>query len=138
MDKSISHYFYGGLVCWNVLHLETICLSHGKSSQRSKRTVSHHGKKKLYKIIMTPAMILTVLLGIIMLIMNWDYFIHVKWIWIKILIVLFLIYWHFLAYYYIKQFDQNQSYPSKQFRVMNEIPTLILIAVVILAILKPF
>jgi len=95
-------------------------------------------EKKLYKIIMMPAMILTVVFGIWMLFLKWDYFINVKWIWIKIIIVLFLIYWHFLAYYYIKQFEKNQTYPSKKFRIMNEVPTIILIAVVLLAILKPF
>jgi len=95
-------------------------------------------EKKLFKIIMTPAMILTILFGLMMLILNWDYFIQVKWIWIKLLIVGILIYWHFLAYYYIKQLEKNQTYTSKKFRIMNEIPTLILISVVLLAILKPF
>lgn len=95
-------------------------------------------EKKLYKIIMMPAMILTIVFGILMMIFNWGYFSSIKWIWIKIGIVLILLYWHYLAYYYIKQFEKNQSYPSKQFRIMNEVPTLILIAVVLLAILKPF
>lgn len=95
-------------------------------------------EKRLYKIIMMPAMLITVILGLVMLVWRWEIFLQVKWIWIKILVVLVLLYWHFLAYYYIRQFDKGKTYPSRQFRIMNEVPTLILIVAVVLAILKPF
>ncbi|MCS7204369.1 MAG: protoporphyrinogen oxidase HemJ [Leptospiraceae bacterium] len=95
-------------------------------------------ERRLYKIIMMPAMILTVTFGIIMLIMNWNYFLNVGWIWVKILVVFVLLYWHFLVPYYMKQFEKGVAYPSKKFRIMNEVPTLILIITVLLAILKPF
>lgn len=94
--------------------------------------------KKLYKIIMMPAMIATISLGIVLLILNWNYFENVIWIWIKIVFVLILLYWHFLSRYYIKQLENQKLYSSKQFRIMNEVPTLLLILIVILAILKPF
>ncbi len=94
--------------------------------------------RRLYKIIMMPAMILTTIFGIHLLILNWSYFSNVIWIWIKILFVLVLLYWHFLAGYYIKQLENQKTYSSKQFRIMNEVPTLLLIVIVLLAILKPF
>ncbi len=128
------------MVAWfaGMFYIWRLFVYHMENPHKEVKDQLHIMEKKLFKIIMNPAMFLTVFFGLLLLILNWNYFIHVKWIWIKILIVCFLIYWHFLAFYYIKQFEKNISYPSKKFRIMNEIPTLILITVVLLAILKPF
>lgn len=95
-------------------------------------------ESKLIRIIMNPAMIATTALGLVMLFINLDYFMAVGWIWAKLLIVLVLFANHFLAVYYHKRLMAGEVFNHKRFRFLNEVPTLILIAVVILAVVKPF
>ena len=129
---SLIAWFAGMFYIWRlfVYHSET-------DSQEVKNTLSIM-EKKLYKIIMTPAMILTVTFGLWMLFLRLDSFLNVYWIWLKILIVCLLIGLHFSADYYRKLLLSGNEFPSRKFRIINEIPTLILFAVVILAVIKPF
>ncbi|MCB1137626.1 MAG: protoporphyrinogen oxidase HemJ [Leptospiraceae bacterium] len=95
-------------------------------------------ERKLYQIIMTPAMIITWVFGIAMMVLQWSALSKAGWLHAKITLVLFLVFWHFLAGYYRKQLLKGKTYPSKRFRLMNEVPTVILIAVIILAVIRPF
>ena len=70
--------------------------------------------------------------------MQWSAFAKAGWLHAKITLVLFLVFWHFLAGHYRKKLLAGNTYPSKKFRLMNEVPTLVLIAVVILAVIRPF
>lgn len=94
--------------------------------------------RRLYLIIMSPAMILAVTFGMILLFTRLNIYVNVYWIWIKLGFVVLVIYWHFLAGYYLQQLENKKSYSSKKFRILNEIPTILLIIIVILAVVKPF
>jgi len=85
-----------------------------------------------------PAATLTLVFGIWMLVLAWDAYYMRAWIWLKISLVLVLLFLHFLSDYYRKKLLSGAVYNSKKFRILNEMPTLILFAVVILATLKPF
>lgn len=111
---------------------------HCETDSREVKDTLSVMEKKLYKIIMTPAMILTVFFGLWMLILRFDSFRNVYWIWIKLLFIIGLIYLHFLAGSYRRKLLQGIRYNSKKFRILNEVPTLILFIAVILAVLKPF
>jgi putative membrane protein len=125
-------WFAGMFYIWRlfVYHAET-------SSEEVKKTLTVM-ENKLYKIIMTPAMIVTVTLGIWMILLKLDYFLSVTWIWIKLAAVTLLIVLHFMSASYKSRLQSGEAFHSKKFRMMNEIPTLILFIAVILAILKPF
>lgn len=97
--------------------------------------------EKLIRIIMTPAMLSTVLFGLILIFVQYgtlERFGSAGWLHTKIALVLVLLYLHHLAYRYRKRLDAGEQFISKKFRILNEIPTLLLIAIVILAVLKPF
>ena len=92
-------------------------------------------EKKLIKIIMNPAMIVTWLLGITLLLINNSL---EAWILIKIFFIILMSACHgfFISCY--KNFNnRNNKYTDKFFRVVNEIPTLLLIVIVFLAVFKP-
>jgi len=93
--------------------------------------------KKLYRFV-TPFMIFTAALGIWMLILN-PSLLKVGWLQVKLALVSLLIVYHFICGHYLKKFVQQQSNKTHvYFRFFNEFPVLILFAVVILAIVKPF
>lgn len=96
-------------------------------------------ERKLYRGIMTPAMIVTWALGLWMVYLGWDVFKSQFWLHAKLFLVILLSIYHFLCGYYRKQLINNPHLKSHVFwRWFNEFPTLILVAVVILVIVKPF
>ena len=93
---------------------------------------------RLQKYIMTPAMLLTLLFGILLLktdgIINWKE----KWIYFKLLSVLLLLFVHQLLTKYRKDFFLNNNTHSKKFyKILNEVPTILLILIILLVYLKP-
>ncbi len=94
---------------------------------------------RLQKYIMNPAMLLTLLFGIFLLktgeLVNWAE----KWIYFKLLAVFLLLLVHYLLAKYRKDFFLNKNSRSKKFyKILNEIPTILLILIILLVYLKPF
>ena len=84
-------------------------------------------------------MIVTLVLGIWMLTLNWSGYSSQVWIWIKIILVVVLIGYHHYCLGIIKAFARGEVRHSERFfRIFNEVPVLILVSVVFLAVLKPF
>ena len=94
---------------------------------------------KLYRLIMTPSMVVTLALGFWMLAIGWSA-LHVSlWIWIKIALVALLVGYHLHCGKVIKDFAADRQNRSERFfRIYNELPVFVLIPVVILEVIKPF
>ena len=93
-------------------------------------------ESKLWNIITTPAMILTVLAGAVMLYLNPALF-SMGWMQIKLLFVTGLLAYHFKCQTIIKQLKQEKYYwSSTHLRIWNEVATIFLVAIVFLVILK--
>jgi putative membrane protein len=87
---------------------------------------------KLWWIITTPAMILTVLFGVIMLVLN-PILITLPWMHIKLAFVVVLLIYHFVCQRMLFQLKRNVfRLTSNQLRLWNELATLVLVAVVFL------
>ncbi len=94
--------------------------------------------RKLYRFV-TPFMVLTIAFGIWLSVLNWDYLKTAGWFHSKMVLIVLLIVYHFVCGHFLKQLEQNQCQKSHvYFRVFNEFPVLILFAVVIFAVVKPF
>ena len=92
-------------------------------------------EKKLIKIIMTPAMIVTWLAGILLLLINNS---TDLWVLIKILFVILMSACHgFLISCYKKFYYKNNKYNDRFFRIINEVPTILLVFIVLLVVFKP-
>lgn len=95
-------------------------------------------ERKLLRVIMNPAMILTLVFGLwiaqIYGFKNLGGWFHIK----MILVVIILYFHHFLARRR-KDFEKGKNkYSAEFYRIINEIPAVLMIAIVILAIVKPF
>ncbi|MDX8396612.1 MAG: protoporphyrinogen oxidase HemJ [Mariprofundaceae bacterium] len=96
-------------------------------------------ERKLYLFIMRPAMLVTVILGIILTIMGWDHLHDSLWFWLKVGSVLLLLLYHHYCGYLIGLFAAGANTRSHKFyRLFNEGPTLILLFAVILVVVKPW
>ena len=93
---------------------------------------------RLRKIILNPALIIVWVLGITMLVMNQS-LLTVGWMHVKLLLVLVLSGLHGYFISIGKKIDRGDVAPTaKTMKMLNEVPFLIMIAVVILAVVKPF
>ena len=95
-------------------------------------------ERRLYKAIMVPAMIVTLICGGLL----WwklGYGRESGWLHAKMTLVFFLVVYHFYCGFFVHDFARDQNKKSEKFfRVFNEVPTLILIAIVSLTIFRPF
>ena len=95
---------------------------------------------RLYKYIGMPAFVLTLISGLVLMLRDFPaIFQSGGWFHAKLFVLTFLIIYHFLCGYFIKALEQNTCKKSERFfRFYNEFPTLCLIAIAILVIVKPF
>jgi putative membrane protein len=93
-------------------------------------------EKKLWWIITTPAMVLTVVFGVWMLVLN-PGLLSLPWMHIKLTFVLLLLIYHFVCQRLLKNVANGQfKWSSTQLRLWNELATLVLVAVVFLVELQ--
>jgi len=92
---------------------------------------------RLYRIITTPAMIATLVVGLSMLVLHPGY-LMLPWIQIKLVLVAGLVGYHVYVGRVLRRFAAGDLYlTSRQCRIRNEIPTPFLIAIILLAVLRP-
>ena len=93
--------------------------------------------RKLF-MIMTIGALLAIGFGVAMLALAPDYLL-MRWLHVKLALVLLLIGYHGACFALLQQFAMNRNERSERwFRVFNELPALLLIAIVILVVVKPF
>lgn len=129
------------IVCWfaGLFYLPRLFVYHAMSEDQVSRERFQVMERKLYRGIMMPSMIATLLFGIGMIAMNPGLFATGGWLHAKLLLVVMLIGYHHLCGAQLKRFARNENNRSHVFyRWFNEFPVLLLLAIVILVVVKPF
>ena len=128
------------VISWmaGLLYLPRIFVYHSEVSHDSQKQVFKTMERKLYNYIMTPAMLLSWLFGVLLIYsLGFDIF-KEFWMQIKIVSVLILTHYHFMLGRYLQNFEiDNNRKSSRFFRIINEVPTIILIVVVFVVVFKP-
>tara|TARA_B100001057_G_C22580690_1_gene844961 strand:+ start:79 stop:459 length:381 start_codon:yes stop_codon:yes gene_type:complete len=121
-----------------LLYLPRIFVYHSEAHHETQINVFKVMERKLYNYIMMPAMLLSWLFGVLLIhSLGFNIFLEL-WMQIKIVLVSILTFYHFLLGKYLNDFalDNNQK-SSKYYRIINEVPTIILIVVVFAVVFKP-
>jgi protoporphyrinogen IX oxidase len=99
-------------------------------------------ERRLLRAIINPAMVATWVFGLTLAWLGPDSrygWFASGWLWAKIILVLALSAVHGLLARWRKQFAQDRNRHSQKFyRIINEVPTLLMILIVLLVVLKPF
>lgn len=94
-------------------------------------------ERKLLYIIMHPAMLFTILFGVLLISLN-PAVMHAPWFWLKLVFVACLIAYQIFAGITRRRFASGDFFlTEKQCRFINEVPTLLLIGIIILVVVKP-
>ena len=128
------------IISWmaGLLYLPRIFVYHSEASQVSQKDIFKVMERKLYNYIMMPAMLLSWLFGVLLIhSLGFDIFLEL-WMKIKIILVSVLTFYHFLLGKYLNDFaTDNNKKSAKFYRIINEVPTIILIVVVFVVVFKP-
>ena len=128
------------VISWmaGMLYLPRLFVYHAAAKPGSEQSETFKVmEQRLLNFIMMPAMAVTWIAGIALVLQG--QFLGATWFHIKFALVLAMTMLHGLLNYWANEFahDRNRHTP-KFFRIVNEIPTVLLIAIVILATVKPF
>ena len=129
------------VISWmaGLLYLPRIFVYHSENNSEIKISeIFKVMEKKLYFYIMTPAMILSWFFGLLLIHSIGFQQLGQTWMLFKIALVIILTIYHFYLGRTVNQFKFDQNMHSHKFyRVINEIPTILLILIVFVVIFKP-
>ncbi|MDJ0659817.1 MAG: protoporphyrinogen oxidase HemJ [Crocosphaera sp.] len=133
-----------GIVVWfaGLFYLVRLFVYHAEAAEKKEPDQSilkaqyEIMEKRLYNIITTPGMIVTVAMAIGLLSTEPD-ILKSGWLHIKLAFVALLLGYHFYCGRIMKQLEKGEcQWTGQQFRALNEAPTVLLVIIVLLAIFK--
>ena len=129
------------VISWmaGLLYLPRIFVYHVENLENNKVSLIFKTmERKLYFYIMMPAMILTWIFGLILITNLGFEILSTLWIKLKLLLVILLTLYHFYLAKLLTDFKLDQNIKSsKFFRIINEVPTILLILIVFIVVFKP-
>ena len=128
------------VISWmaGLLYLPRIFVYHSENNNEIITSVFKTMERKLFYYIMTPAMILSWLFGLVLIHEIGFNQLANFWLQIKLILVLLLTIYHFYLGALLNKFKYDQNNKSSKFyRYINEIPTLLLILIIFIVVFKP-
>jgi len=132
------------VISWmaGLLYLPRIFVYHSESIKNKKTEDLNFTfkvmERRLFIYIMNPAMILSWILGVLLIHSVGIDSLSSLWLQLKLFFVAVLTTYHFFLFKCIKRFAvNNNSYSPKFYRIINEIPTVLLIIIIFIIVFKP-
>ena len=129
------------VISWmaGLLYLPRIFVYHAETSNNEEKNNTFKiMERRLFLYIMSPSMILSWIFGLLLLHSIGVDSLKEFWMVVKLILVLSLTLYHFFLFSCLKKFNQDENKHSpKFFRFINEVPTVLLIAIIFIVIFKP-
>ena len=131
----------GFMVAWfaGIFYLPRLFVYHAENEDAATNETFKVMERRLLFFV-TPFALLTLIFGVaIIMIYGADWFRQSGWLHTKLLLVTFLYLYHGYCFKLLSDFKHDRNTRSAKFyRIFNEVPVLILFAIVILAVVKPY
>ena len=132
------------VISWmaGLLYLPRIFVYHSDAVKNKKSedlmSIFKIMERRLFIYIMNPAMIISWIFGVLLIhVTGIDNFASL-WLQLKLIFVITLTIYHFFLFQCLKNFhENNNSFSSKFYRIINEIPTVLLISIILVVVFKP-
>ena len=129
------------VISWmaGLLYLPRIFVYHAETkNNEDKNNTFKTMEKRLFVYIMNPSMLLSWLFGFLLLHSIGIASLAETWMITKLILVISLTFYHFFLFNCLKRFGENGNIHSpKFFRIINEVPTVLLIAIIFIVVFKP-
>lgn len=129
------------MVSWfaGLFYLPRLFVYHSQTTDAISNERFKIMERRLYYGIMAPAALFTIVLGLWLLSYNLSYYLTSTWMQLKLALVAILVIYHLYCGKLRKDFNHNNNqYGHRFYRWLNELPTVLLMAIVILVIVRPF
>ena len=134
-----SHIFF--MVAWlaGIFYLPRLFVYHAEAKEQNIRDQFKIMERRLWFFV-TPFAILTLIFGVSLIyVYGMAWFRASAWLHVKLTLLLAIYAYHFYLFKLVNQFARDENTRSPKFyRFLNEAPVLLLLAIVILAVVKPF
>ena len=128
------------IVTWfaGLFYLPRLFVYHAMSEDKISQDRFVIMERKLFWGITTPSAVVTIALGSWLLYGNWSYFMSWWWMHVKLALVVLLLIYHGYCWWHMRKLREGSNLRSHVFfRVFNELPVFLLIAIVALIVVKP-
>ena len=132
------------VISWmaGLLYLPRIFVYHSEAVQNNKSQdlieTFKVMERRLLVYIMNPAMIVSWIFGVLLIYTTGMDNFGFLWLQLKLVFVIILTIYHFFLFQCLKKFAENSNaHSSKFYRIINEIPTILLIGIVLVVVFKP-
>lgn len=129
------------MVTWfcGIFYLPRLFVYHAMATDAISNERFKIMERKLFFGIMTPGAVLTLFFGIWLISFNPSFYFSQVWVHIKLTLIALLVIYHLYLGKCLSAFKNDRNQHGHVFyRILNEIPVLILVAVIILAVVRPF
>ena len=130
------------MVTWfaGLFYLPRLFVYHAMSEDKISNDRFKIMERKLFFGIMTPGAILTIIFGFLTLFANgWETYAGTLWLHVKLALIAILLIYHIYCGKLLLNFKHDRNNHSHVFyRWLNEFPVLVLVAIIILAVVRPF
>ena len=129
------------LISWmaGLLYLPRLFVYHTKIvKNKTTNELFKVMERRLLVYIMNPAMIVSWIFGVLLIhTIGMDNF-GSLWLQLKLIFVIILTIYHFFLFQCLRKFvENNNSFSAKFYRIINEIPTILLIGIILVVVFKP-
>ncbi len=127
------------IIAWmaGLLYLPRLFVYHADAAPGRQSETFKIMERKLYRVIMTPAMIVAWLTGLFMAVDSGAF--HYPWFHVKAALVVLMTATHIYDGVFLDRFARDaNAHPARYFRIVNELPTLLMFGIVVMVIVKPF
>ena len=132
------------VISWmaGLLYLPRIFVYHSEAVQKNKpedlMSTFKVMERRLFIYIMNPAMITSWIFGVLLIYNIGTDNLSSLWLQLKLVFVVILTIYHFFLFNCLKKFSENNNtYSAKFYRIINEIPTVLLIFIIFIIVYKP-
>lgn len=130
-----------GIISWMaaLLYLYRLFVYHNEESVAVVKERLSEMEQKLFWRIATPAFLISLISGVMMVLQQPQYYMKAGWFHTKLLSVVILIFLHFFSLSIRKKLLLTpHPFKDGKLRLLNELPTLLMIVIVVMVVVKPF
>jgi len=134
----VLHQF--SMMAWfaGLWYLPRLFVYHAESSETAVHAQLQIMMAKLYRYIMLPALCFVLISGLSLFYLHTSLYLKAGWFHTKVTMVLLLIAYHFRCRWHLSAFQKGKNiYSGLYFRVLNEVPTILLLIILIMVIIQP-
>lgn len=129
------------IICWfaGLFYLPRLFVYHSDTTDTPSNTRFKTMERKLHNIIMVPSLLAVMSSGAALFYLNFNMYLSQRWFLVKMFAIFLLLLFHCRCTWHMLKFRNDQNIYSRTYFIpFNEIPSVLLVCIIIMVVVKPF